>query len=158
MKQAEIYPFQASDNKKLLYDKIATALNDLISDVTDMLDISSSNVRISCDGLWSDDKNDRGLVVQIKSNNNTWKKPWPGNNYIIQTLSGEGVTIKAHSFDSIDIDGFRDKELRGIFDKACELELDKHVAEFNKKLAKSLTSSELKLIAPNTPIIITGEN
>jgi hypothetical protein len=43
MKQAEIYPFQASDNKKLLYDKIATALNDLISDVTNMLDISSSS-------------------------------------------------------------------------------------------------------------------
>jgi hypothetical protein len=158
MKQAEMYPFQASDNVKMLYDKIATALDEVIHSISEKLNIEQSNIRISLDSLWDKSCRSSGLAVQIKAKNNEWEKPWNGNNFIIQTPNSEGVLINSSSFTNIDIKGFRNFELRAIYDNAHDLGLDKYVKDFIINLVNSLSLDELKLIAPNTPILVTGEN
>jgi len=105
----------------------------------------------------------RGLVVQIKSNENIWKKPWIGNNLIIQTPNNEGVRIHPGMSGNgivdlkLDIDNTYNKELETIYKNAREQNLGKYVSDFNVQLANSLTPQEIKLIAPNTPIVITGK-
>jgi|LakMenE01Jun11ns_1017448.scaffolds.fasta_scaffold9959390_2 hypothetical protein len=157
--QAEIYPFQAPSETQALYDKIATVLEKFINNIAVKLEIEPSNIRVSCDSLWDKKYKNKGLVVQIKSSDNKWKKPWVGNNLIVQTQNGEGVKISPglNGSGEIDIDGFKNKELRAIYDKASELNLDKYVADFNTKLANSLKPEEIELIAPNTPIVVTGK-
>jgi hypothetical protein len=153
--QAEKYPFQATPEEQALYDKIATVLEKFINNIASKLEIDPSNIRISCDNLWDDSQyRNKGLTVQIKSSDNTWKEPWIGNALIMQTSNREGVIILSRD---INMNGFKNKELRTIFDKASDLNLDKYVADFNTKLVNSLKPEEIKLIAPNTPIIVTGK-
>jgi hypothetical protein len=157
--QAEIYPFQALPEEQVLYDKIATVLEKFINNIAAKLEIEPSNIRVSCDSLYNKQYKDKGLVVQIKSNDNKWEKPWVGNNLIIQTPNNEGITISPglNGSGEININGSKNKELRVIFDKANDLDLDKYVADFNKKLSNSLKPEEIELIAPNTPIVVTGK-
>jgi len=162
--KAEVYSYEATPEKQALYDKIATELEKLIKDIASKLKIKPSNIRISCDGLWDNGgyKN-RGLVVQIKANNNTWEKPWKGNNKIIQTPNTEGILIHPGMSGNgivdlkLDIDNTYNKELETIYKKAREQNLGKYVSDFNVQLANSLTPQEIELIAPNTPVIITGK-
>lgn len=156
MIQAEIYPFQPSKKTVEVYDNIATKLHTIVLEVANKLNLVPTDIRASLDGLWYDKDKHRGLAIQIKSKDNIWEKPWSGNNLIIQTLNSEGVIIKTNDFDNIELDGNRSKELRSIFDNACDLELDKHVMNLIKDLVNSLTSSDIKAVAPNTPIVVTG--
>jgi len=154
--KAEIYPYEATPEKQALYDKIATVLEKFINNIASKLEIKPSDIRISCDGLWDEGSyKNRGLVVQIKANDNTWEKPWAGNALIMQTPNKEGVTIMP---GDINMDGFKNKELRTIFDKASNLDLSSYVADFNTKLTRSLKPEEIELIAPNTPIVVTGKS
>lgn len=158
--QAEIYPFQATSEKQVLYDKIATVIEKFINNIASKLEINPSNIRVSCDSLWSDSKyKDKGLAVQIKSNNDKWNQPWIGNNLIMQTPNNEGIIIFPGLSGSGDvkINGSKNKELRIIFDKVHDLNLPIYVADFNAKLSKSLKPEEIELIAPNTPVIVTGK-
>jgi hypothetical protein len=162
--KAEVYSYEATPEKQALYDKIATELEKLIKDIASKLKIKPSNIRISCDGLWDKESyKNRGLVVQIKSSKNTWNKPWIGNNIIVQTPNNEGIIIhpglsgKGVVDLDLDIDNTYNKELETIYKKAREQNLGKYVSDFNVQLANSLTPQEIKLIAPNTPIVITGK-
>ena len=78
---------------------------------------------------------------------------------MLQTPNSEGVIITPglSGTGEVDIKGQKNEELRAIFNKAIDLNLDSYVADFNTKLAKSLKPEEIKLIAPNTPIIVTGK-
>jgi hypothetical protein len=157
MIQSEIYPWQPSKKTVEVYNNIATKLHIIILEVANKLNINPSDVRASLDGIWYKKDKHKGLAIQIKSKDNTWEKPWGGNNLIIQTPNNEGVVIKTNDFNSINLDGIKNKELRVIFDNACELNLDKHITNLNNELVNSLTPSDIRAVAPNTPIIVTGK-
>ena len=156
MIQSQIYPWKPSKNVVEVYDKIATKLHTIITEVANKLNIESSDIRASLDGLWCKDDKKGGLAIQIKSKDNTWDKPWAGNNLIIQTPNNEGVVITTSKFTDIDLKGIKNKELRTIFDNACELNLDEYITNLNNNLVDTLTPSDIRAIAPNTPVIITG--
>ena len=105
MIQSQIYPWKPSKNVVEVYDKIATKLHTIITEVANKLNIESSDIRASLDGLWCKDDKKGGLAIQIKSKDNTWDKPWAGNNLIIQTPNNEGVVITTNKFTDIDLKG-----------------------------------------------------
>jgi hypothetical protein len=156
--KAEVYPFQASEEKKELYDNLATKLYALINDISKKLNISRSNIRISCDYLYKPNPNNTfGLVVQIKTNNDSWKEPWAGNNYIMQSLSEDGIIIGDSRIEQNDRDDNSFEEINNLYLQARRLNLRQLVKDFNTKIKESLTDEEISSIAPNTPIIITGK-
>ena len=154
---SDIYPFQASPEKKSLYDKIANELEGTLSMVANKLDIPPSDIRISLDSLWNEENKTSGMVVQVKADDTEWKKAWAGNNLIMQTINGEGVTISADDFLGVKIYGNKNPKVRAIYSKSLDLDLESLIAVENAEIANSLSPEELTLIAPNTPIIITGK-
>ena len=152
---ADTYPIQASPEKIALYDKIANELEKTVSMVANTLDTSESNIRISLDSLWDEKYKNKGMVVQIKADDAQWKKAWTGNALIMQTQNSEGVTVS--SYLGTDIDGNKNPKVRAIYNKSLDLDLESLVASENAKIANSLSPEELELIAPNTPVIVTGK-
>lgn len=152
---SDVYPYQASPEKIALYDKIANELEKTVSMIANQLGTSESNIRISLDSLWSEKNKDRGMVVQIKADDAQWKKAWIGNALILQTQNGEGVTVSP--YHGTDIGGNKNPEVRAIYNKALDSDLESLVASENAKIANSLSPEELELIAPNTPVIVTGK-
>jgi hypothetical protein len=154
---SETYPFQASPEKKALYDKIANELEGTISMVANKLGVPKSDIRISLDSLWDEKYKNKGMKVQVKVDDTEWKKAWTGNALIMQTVNGEGVVISADDFHGVDIEGNKNPKVRVIYNKVLDLDLQNLIAAENAKIADSLTPEELSLIAPNTPILITGK-
>lgn len=156
--KSQTYPFRSSPEKIELYDKIASELEKTLNSLSEVLNIPKSEFRLSLDQLWDDYSRDKGLSVQIKSSDTSWKEAWTGNNYILQSLSGEGVLIGNRRFDDkVQIDGNRNIKVREIFNKVLDNEnIEQFVSEENTRIANLLTEEELSLIAPNTPIVITG--
>jgi hypothetical protein len=97
------------------------------------------------------------MKVQVKVDDTEWKKAWTGNALIMQTVNGEGVVISADDFHGVDIEGNKNPKVRAIYNKVLDLDLQNLIAAENAKIADSLTPEELSLIAPNTPILITGK-
>lgn len=151
---ADLYPVASDPETKSLYDKIANELEKTVSMVASKLGISESNIRISLDGLWNEKSRDKGMIVQIKSDDTKWKEAWTGNALIMQTQNGEGVTVSPYY--GTDIKGNKAPEVRAIYNKALDLDLESLLSDENTKIANSLSPEELKMIAPNTPIIVTG--
>jgi len=152
---ANKYPFQASPEEIALYDKIANELEKTVSMIANELGTSESNIRISLDNLWNEKSRDRGMIVQIKADDAQWKEAWTGNALIMQTQNGEGVTVS--SYHGTDINGNKNPEVRAIYNKALDSDLENLVASENTKIANSLSPEELNMIAPNTPVIVTGK-
>jgi hypothetical protein len=152
---SETYPFQASPEKKALYDKIANELEGTISMVANKLGVPKSDIRISLDSLWDEKYKNKGMIVQVKADDTEWKEAWTGNALIMQTVNGEGVTIS--SYHGIDTNGNKNPKVRTIYNKALDLDLESLAAAENAKIANSLTPKEIELIAPNTPVIVTGK-
>jgi hypothetical protein len=153
--KADIYPFKAESEETALYDKIANELEGTISMFADKLGISKSNIRISLGGLWDKKSKDKGMIVQIKADDAQWKKSWTGNALIMQTQNGEGVTVS--SYYGTDIKGNKNPEVRTLYNKVLDLDLESLVSAENTKIANSLSPEELNMIAPNTPVIVTGK-
>jgi hypothetical protein len=152
--KAESYPFMSTLEQEKLYDRLATDLEKFISNIATKLEINPSNIRMICSRLGDEgESRNKGLVVQIKANDSKWKGIH-GNNFIIQTINDEGVLIDTKE---VEIKGSKNKELRDIWNKAIDLEMDDYVSQFNTKLASSLTPEEAKLIHQRTPVIITGK-
>jgi hypothetical protein len=154
---SETYPYQASPEKKALYDKIANELEGIISMVANELGVPKSDIRISLDSLWDDKNKNKGMVVQVKTDDTEWEKAWTGNNLIIQTANGEGVTISAADFLGTKIKGNKNPKVRAIYNKALDLDLQSLVAAENARIADSLTPEKIQMIAPNTPVVVTGK-
>jgi hypothetical protein len=154
---ADTYPFQASPEKIALYNKIANELEGTISMIANKLDIPKSDIRISLDSLWNEEYKNKGMKVQVKADDTEWKEAWTGNALIMQTVNGEGVVISANDFLGTKIDGNKNPQVRAIHNKALELDLQSLVAAENAKITNSLTPEELSLIAPNTPVLVTGK-
>jgi hypothetical protein len=154
---AEKYPFQASPEQKALYDEIANELEGTISMVANKLGIPKSDIRISLDNLWDEKNKNTGMIIQVKADDTEWKEAWTGNALIMQTVNGEGVTIAADDFHGVDIKGNKNPKVRAIYNKALDLDLESLAAAENAKIANPLTPEELTLIAPNTPVIVTGK-
>jgi len=123
--------------------------------IANELGTSESNIRISLDNLWNEKSRDRGMIVQIKADDTQWKEAWTGNALIMQTQNGEGVTVS--SYHGTDINGNKNPEVRAIYNKALDSDLENLVASENAKIANSLSPEELNMIAPNTPVIVTGK-
>ena len=158
--KSEVYPFKASLEKIELYDRIANELQKTITMVSDKLEIHESNIRISLDYLWDDLQGNkakkRGMFIQIKTDDVQWKEPWTGNALLLQTENGEGIVIPSNPFFGVQISGQRNPKVRFLFNKSLDLDLESLVVLENNRIADLISSEEMKLIAPNTPVIITG--
>ena len=157
---ANKYPFQASPEKIALYDKIANELEKTVSMIANKLGTSESNIRISLDNLWDDLKDNKakkkGMFIQVKTDDAQWKEAWTGNALIMQTQNGEGIVIPSNPFFGIKVEGQKNPKVRSLFNKALDLDLEDLAASENARIADSLSPEEVKLIAPNTPVIVTG--
>jgi hypothetical protein len=158
--KSEVYPFKASLEKIELYDRIANELQKTITMVSDKLEIHKSNIRISLDYLWDDSQGNkakkRGMFIQIKTDDVQWKEPWTGNALLLQTENGEGIVIPSNPFFGVQISGQKNPKVRFLFNKSLDLDLESLVVLENNRIADLISSEEMKLIAPNTPVIITG--
>ena len=158
--KSEVYPYQASPEKIELYDRIASELQETITMVSNKLEIPKSNIRISLDYLYDDLQGNkakkRGMFVQVKTDDSQWGEPWTGNALLLQTEDKEGIVIPSNPFFGVKISGQRNPKVRSIFNKALDLDLEMYVVLENCRIADLISSEEMKLIAPNTPVIVTG--
>ena len=159
--KADLYPTEASRDRKQVYDGIAgdllKPLVDLVSQELDILDITPDDIRISLEGLWNDNPS---LSIQIKAPNNYWEKPWTGNNLIIQTRDKTGVIINNKRGVKFEYDEVVDlPEVQEVLDNIYNLAKKKKILSLvNIKLSQFMAGFTNKdLIAPNTPIIYTGK-
>ena len=158
---SDVYPFQASPEKKALYDKIASELEKTVSMVASELEIPKSDIRISLDYLWDDGEGNKnkkkGMFIQVKTDDTQWKEAWIGNALIMQTQNGEGIVIPSNPFFGIEIKGQKNPKVRSLFNKALDLDLEDLAASENVRIADLVSDEEMKIIAPNTPVIVTGK-
>jgi len=152
---SDTYPFQATPEEIALYDKIAGKLEGTISMVANKLGVPKSDIRISLDNLWNKKNKNRGMIIQVKADDTEWKEAWTGNALIMQTVNGEGVTIS--TYHGVDINGNKNPKVRAIYNKALDLDLETLAASENAKIADLVSPEKMELIAPNTPIIVTGK-
>jgi hypothetical protein len=159
---SDTYPFQADSETIALYDKIASKLEGTISMVASKLEIPESDIRISLNYLWDDlqgNKNKKkGMFIQVKTDDAKWDKAWTGNALIMQTTNDEGIVIPSDPFFGVYIKGNKNPKVRAIYNKALDLDLESLAASENAKIADLVSPKEMKLIAPNTPIIVTGKS
>jgi len=159
---SDTYPFQADPETIALYDKIASKLEGTISMVASKLEIPESDIRISLNYLWDDlqgNKNKKkGMFIQVKTDDATWDEAWTGNPLIMQTTNDEGIVIPSNPFFGVSIKGNKNPKVRAIYNKALDLDLEALAASENTKIADLVSPEEMKLIAPNTPIIVTGKS
>jgi len=158
---SDVYPFQASPEKKALYDKIANELEKTVSMVASELEIPKSDIRISLDYLYDDGEGNKykkkGMFIQVKADDAQWDKAWTGNPYIIQTQNDEGIVIPSNPFYGINVEGQKNPKVRSLFNKALDLDLEDLAASENARIADLVSDEEMKMIAPNTPVIVTGK-
>ena len=159
---SDTYPFQADSETIALYDKIASKLEGTISMVASKLEIPESDIRISLNYLWDDlqgNKNKKkGMFIQVKTDDAKWDKAWTGNPLIMQTTNDEGIIIPSNPFFGVNIKGNKNPKVRAIYNKALDLDLESLAASENAKIADLVSPEEMKLIAPNTPIVVTGKS
>jgi hypothetical protein len=159
---SDTYPFQADPETIALYDKIASKLEGTISMVASKLEIPESDIRISLNYLWDDlqgNKNKKkGMFIQVKTDDAKWDKAWTGNALIMQTTNDEGIVIPSDPFFGVYIKGNKNPKVRAIYNKALDLDLESLAASENAKIADLVSPEEMKLIAPNTPIVVTGKS
>jgi hypothetical protein len=158
---ADIYPYRKTPEEVTLYDKIANELEGTISMVANKLGVPKSDIRISLDYLWDDmevNKNKKkGMFVQVKADDAEWGKAWAGNALLIQTTNKEGIVIPSNPFYGISINGQKNPKVRSLYNKALDLDLEDLVASENARIADLVSDEEMKIIAPNTPVVITGK-
>jgi hypothetical protein len=158
---SDTYPFQADSETIALYDRIANELEGTISMVASKLEIPKSDIRISLDYLYDDLEDNKskkkGMFIQVKADDAKWDKAWTGNPLIMQTTNDEGVVIPSNPFFGVSIKGNKNPKVRAIYNKALDLDLETLAASENAKIADLVSSEEMKLIAPNTPIVVTGK-
>lgn len=156
--KAQIYPWEASPEKKVLYDKIATQTYSLLVAISKELNLDTSNFRASFDGLYKgfEYENRTSLTIQIKDPSDTWKEPWTGNALIPQTVSGEGLALWTYSVDLYNKS--TSQILSQLIPVIREKDIIRLMFRFALQVRKNLTPEEIALIAPNTPIIVTGGN
>jgi hypothetical protein len=158
---SDTYPFQADSETIALYDKIASKLEGTISMVASKLEIPKSDIRISLDYLYDDLEDNKskkkGMFIQVKTDDATWDEAWTGNPLIMQTTNDEGIVIPSNPFFGVNIKGNKNPKVRAIYNKALDLDLESLAASENAKIADLVSPEEMKLIAPNTPIVVTGK-
>ena len=158
---SDTYPFQADSETIALYDRIANELEGTISMVASKLEIPKSDIRISLDYLYDDLEDNKskkkGMFIQVKADDAKWDKAWTGNPLIMQTTNDEGVVIPSNPFFGVSIKGNKNPKVRAIYNKALDLDLETLAASENAKIADLVSPEEMKLIAPNTPIVVTGK-
>lgn len=158
---SDTYPFQADSETISLYDKIANELEGTISMVASKLEIPKSDIRICLDYLYDDLEDNKskkkGMFIQVKADDAKWDKAWTGNPLIMQTTNDEGVVIPSNPFFGVSIKGNKNPKVRAIYNKALDLDLEILAASENAKIADLVSPEEMKLIAPNTPIVVTGK-
>jgi hypothetical protein len=170
--KAEVYPsfYEKETNPEKikrkskiiqLYDDVAREfLKPLINTIAQQLEISPKDIRTSFDGLWKENSSD--LSIQIKLSSNTWKKPWTGNNIIMQTENNEGIVINNRSGIRVTYDkqpGATLPEVQDAYDDLyMSIKKEKIQNLINTKLSQFEASfRNYDLIAPNTPILYTGK-
>ena len=168
--KAEAYPFP--NNKKPeeikrhqeqieLYDDIAREfLKPLINNIAQQLEISPKDIRASFDGLWKENNNN--LSIQIKLPNDEWKKPWTGNNLIMQTENGRGIIINSRNGVKTSYDtapGATLPEIEEMYDNLYyQIKKEKILNLIKIKLTQFMAGfTYYDLIAPNTPVLYTGK-
>lgn len=168
--KAEIYPsfYEKETNPEKikrkskmiqLYDDVAREfLKPLINTIAQQLEISPKDIRASFDGLWKENSSD--LSIQIKLPDNTWKKPWTGNNIIMQTENNEGIVINNRSGIRVSYDkrpGATLPEVQDMYDDLYMLIKKEKIQNLiNTKLSQFEAGfRNYDLIAPNTPILYT---
>jgi hypothetical protein len=158
---SDTYPFQADPETIALYDRIASKLEGTISMVASKLEIPKSDIRISLDYLYDDLEDNKskkkGMFIQVKTDDATWDEAWTGNPLIMQTTNDEGIVIPSNPFFGVNIKGNKNPKVRAIYNKALDLDLESLAASENAKIADLVSPEEMKLIAPNTPIVVTGK-
>jgi hypothetical protein len=159
---SDTYPFKATPEVIALYDKIANELEGTISMVANKLEIPESDIRICLDYLYDDLQGNkakkRGMFIQVKTDDAKWDEAWTGNPLIMQTTNDEGIIIPSNPFFGVNIKGNKNPKVRAIYNKALDLDLEALAASENTKIADLVSPEEMKLIAPNTPIIVTGKS
>ena len=159
---SDTYPFKATPEVIALYDKIANELEGTISMVANKLEIPESDIRICLDYLYDDLQGNkakkRGMFIQVKTDDAKWDEAWTGNPLIMQTTNDEGIVIPSNPFFGVSIKGNKNPKVRAIYNKALDLDLEALAASENTKIADLVSPEEMKLIAPNTPIVVTGKS
>lgn len=170
--KAEVYPFfyeKETNPEKIkrklkliqLYDDVAREfLKPLINTIAQQLEISPKDIRASFDGLFR--KDGENLSIQIKLPDNTWKKPWTGNNIIMQTENNEGIVINSKHGIRVEYNkqpGATLPEVQDAYDDLYMLiKKEKILNLINTKLSQFMAGfRDYDLIAPNTPILYTGK-
>ena len=158
--KAQVYPWQATPEKIELYNKIAAQTYALLSKLAQELNLDVSNFRASFDGLYygldERDRNKTDLTIQIKDPNDTWKEPWTGNALIPQTVSGEGLCLWTYSGNYYNKN--ESEVLSQLIPIIVNKEIIKLMFRFALQVRNNLTPEEKELIAPNTPILVTGKD
>jgi len=170
--KAEVYPFfyeKETNPEKIkrkpkliqLYDDVAREfLKPLINTIAQQLEISPKDIRASFDGLFR--KDEENLSIQIKLPGNTWKKPWTGNNIIMQTENNEGIVINSKYGIRVEYNkqpGATLPEVQDAYDDLYMLiKKEKILNLINTKLSQFMAGfRDYDLIAPNTPVLYTGK-
>lgn len=171
--KAEEYPFfyeKETNPEKIkhklkviqLYNDITREfLKPLINTIAQQLEISPKDIRASFDGIWKKD-NEPSLSIQIKLPDNKWKKPWTGNNLIMQTENNEGIVINTYHGIQVNYDkkpGATLPEVEEMYDDLyLKIKKEKILNLINTKLSQFIAGfRDYDLIAPNTPILYTGK-
>lgn len=143
-----------------LYDDIAREfLKPLIDTISQQLEISPKDIRASFAGLYGDSPN---LSIQIKLPNDRWKRPWTGNNLIMQTESEEGIIINNRFGIEIEYDKQEGATLPEVQDAYDDLYImirkEKILNIIKIKLTQFMAGfRDQDIIAPNTPVLYTGK-
>jgi hypothetical protein len=98
------------------------------------------------------------MFIQVKTDDAKWDEAWTGNPLIMQTTNDEGIVIPSNPFFGVSIKGNKNPKVRAIYNKALDLDLEALAASENTKIADLVSPEEMKLIAPNTPIVVTGKS
>ena len=160
--KAQIYPPMKTSKEVELYDDIAREfLKPLIDVIAQQLEISPKDIRASFAGMWKKDE-DKSLRIQIKLPNDTWGKPRTINNLIMQTESGDGIIINNYHGVLAEYDkrlGVTLPEVEEAYDDLYyNVKREKILNLVKIKLSQFLAGfADYDYIAPNTPILYTGE-
>lgn len=171
--KADVYPFyydketrpeeiKIHQERVELYDDIAREfLKPLIDTISQQLEISPKDIRASFDGLYGYGASPN-LSIQIKLPNDKWKKPWTGNNLIMQTESEEGIVINSKLGIKVTYDKQEGATLPEVQDAYDDLYMiikkEKILNLINIKITQFIAGFKYQdLIAPNTPVLYTGK-
>lgn len=154
--KADLYPFKPTKSVVKYYDSMAKELSFLLDKLSKELMLPTKNMR----GVWElytapRVRSDIDLFIQIKKEKDIWSKAHGCNPLFMQTESKKGVVFQISGISGKNIhvktnDILDDEEIYAICKKIKQV--DSKVAEYYLKKSNFKT----KLLAPNTPVMVTG--